>query len=257
MWSTMPSPAPDLDRAAQLIARASHVFVLAGAGMGTESGIPDFRGPNGLWTRDPRLQRMFDLDAYRRDPRLRVAAWRMRMDSEIRTAAPNPGHQALVAWEAARRVTVATQNIDGLQQRAGSSEVLELHGTYWEWACLSCGARGPVTDTFDRVDAGEEDPDCPRCGGILRTGTVAFGQPLPRTTLEMATIAARSSDVALAVGTSLAVQPAASLCSVAVSAGVPLIVVNGQPTPYDELAEVRLGDRIGPTLTRLTALMGD
>ncbi len=251
----MPSPPPDpaIEAAADLIGRADHVFVLAGAGLGTESGIPDFRGPNGLWTRTPHAQRMFDLDAYRVDPQLRIDAWKLRMDSEIRTAEPNAGHKALTAWETGRRVTIATQNIDGLQQRAGSTQVLELHGTFWEWMCLSCDSRGPVTEVFERVSAGDPDPACGRCGGILKTGTVAFGQPLPQHTLDTAVEAARTCDVAMAIGSTLAVQPAASLCSVAVSAGAPLITINGEPTPYDDLATVTLHQRIGPTLTRLTA----
>ncbi len=248
----MPSLSPDLRSAADLIGRAERVFVLAGAGMGTESGIPDFRGPGGLWTRDPAAQRMFDLDAYRSDPQLREAAWRLRMASEIRTAAPNAGHVALARWEEERTVTIATQNIDGLQQRAGSTTVLELHGTYWEWMCLTCDRRGPVTEAFARVAAGEPDPACVDCGGILKSGTVAFGQPLPRATWDAAVAAARGCDVAVAIGTTLAVQPAASLCSVAVSAGAPLIIINGEATPYDDVATVTLHERIGPTLTALT-----
>lgn len=244
-----------MSEAARLLSEASHVFVLAGAGMGTESGVPDFRGPDGLWTRNPNAQRMFDLEAYRSDPRLRREAWRMRMTSEIRTAQPNAGHRALAVWERSRRVSIATQNIDGLQQRTGSSEVLELHGSYWESMCLSCDDRGPVTEVFARVDGGEADPACRVCGGILKTGTVAFGQALPEDPWAAAQEAATQCDLALAIGSSLTVQPAASLCGLAVQAGAPLIVVNATATPADSLAEIVINDRIGPTLQGITAAL--
>lgn len=242
-----------MTEAAELVAGARHVFVLTGAGMSTESGVPDFRGPNGLWTRDPHAARMFDLDAYRSDRDLRVRAWRMRMASEIRDAEPNRGHRALADWQAAdRRATVATQNIDGLHQRAGSSTVLELHGSYWESMCLSCDERLPVEQTFQRVMDGDEDPACLNCGGILKTGTVAFGQSLPRDTWQSAVAAAAEADVALAVGTTLAVHPAASLCDVAVRSGAPLVIVNSDPTPYDAVATVVLRGRIGHVLPTIS-----
>lgn len=240
---------------ARLVGGARSVFVLAGAGMSTESGIPDFRGPEGLWTRNPQAQRMFDLQAYRSDPELRVAAWQMRMSSPIRAAAPNSGHRALAGWESARRVTIGTQNIDGLQQRAGSTHVLELHGSYWESMCLSCDDRQPIQGVFDRVSNGEPDPACLCCGGILKTGTVAFGQTLDGDIWQACVDAAATCDVALAIGSSLAVQPAASLCDLAVAAGAPLIIVNGAPTGYDPTATVVVHGQIGPTLTDISRLL--
>ena len=245
---------PAVARVAELVADARHVFVLTGAGMSTESGVPDFRGPQGLWTRDPHAARMFDLDAYRGDRDLRVRAWRMRMASEIRTAEPNPGHRALTDWDtAARRVTVATQNIDGLHQRGGSRTVLELHGSYWESMCLSCDERLPVEQTFRRVVEGDEDPCCLTCGGILKTGTVAFGQALPSATWTAAVAAADSADLAIAIGSTLAVQPAASLCDVAVRSGAPLVIVNSDPTPYDSTATAVLRGRIGEVLPAVSS----
>lgn len=257
-WSYPESVASDRSTAAVagLVSTAARVFVLAGAGMSTESGIPDFRGPDGLWTKHPDAMRMFDLNAYRSDPAVRRAAWQVRREGAIRTAAPNSGHRSLAAWEAAgRQVSIATQNIDGLQQRAGSTAVMELHGTFWESMCLSCGRRRPVEETFERLDAGDPDPMCLVCGGILKSATVAFGQQLDPATLQRAVTAARDCDVALAIGSSLSVQPAASLCDVAVAASAPLVIINGEPTAYDPLAAVLINDRIGPTLTRITAAL--
>lgn len=250
-------PTHAVSRVVDLIDEAHRVFVLSGAGISTESGVPDFRGPHGLWTRDPQAARMFDLTVYRNDPDLRSKAWRMRMASEIRTAQPNAGHHSLAAWQTPdRQVTVATQNIDGLHQRGGSTTVLELHGSYWESMCLTCDERRPVEETFRRVLTGEPDPRCLACGGILKTGTVAFGQSLPATTWSAAVAAAESADVVLAIGSTLTVQPAASLCDVAVAAGAPLVVINAEPTGYDERASVVIHDRIGPTLHRITAALG-
>lgn len=234
---------------AGLLATAEKVVVLSGAGMSTAAGIPDYRGPNGLWTRNPQAARLFDIDAYRADRSVRIAAWQLRMASEIRTAQPGSGHRALAMWEHAdRRVTIATQNIDGLHQRAGSRTVLELHGTFWEYQCLACGARGPIADAFDRVAAGEPDPDCQKCGGILRTATIAFGQALDARVLQAAFDAAADCDLLVAIGTTLAVQPAASLCDVAVSAGADLVIINDQPTGYDDQARIVARTSIEPFL---------
>ncbi len=237
------------DRLTRLVASAGRVFVLSGAGMSTDSGVPDFRGPGGIWTRNPAAARLFDIEAYRSDPDVRRASWRFRLDSPIRRAAPNRAHLALAAWESAgRAVTIATQNIDGLHRRAGSGAVLELHGTFWRSVCLDCGDRRPIEETFARVLAGEDDPPCQLCTGILRTDTVAFGQSLDAAVLTAAVDAARSCDLALAIGSSLAVQPAASLCEVAASAGAPLVIVNAEPTAYDALAALVIRDRIADVL---------
>ena len=240
--------------AAELIAAATRVFVLAGAGMSTESGIPDFRGPHGLWTTNPAAQRVFDIDAYMADEHVRRVAWQMRRSSPIIDARPNAGHYALASLaETGRTVTIATQNIDGLQQMAGSAEVWELHGTFWRARCLECGDLQGIERVFARLDEGEVDPECRLCGGILRTDTVAFGQSLDPEVLRAAGEAAANCDLALAIGTSLAVFPAAGLCELAIDRGAAFVIVNGEPTAYDELAAAVISDRIGSVLPRLVA----
>ena len=221
--------------------------------MSTESGIPDFRGPNGLWTKHPEAMKMFDLASYRADPAVRKAAWRVRHDGGILQAEPNDGHSAVAAWETdQRRLTVATQNIDGLQQRANSAtEVLELHGTFWQSMCLSCDERRPIQDTFARLEDGETDPDCESCGGILKSATIAFGQNLDADVMADAAAAAQACDLAVAIGSTLSVQPAASLCSVAMAGGAPLVIINAEATDYDSFATLVLRGRIGETLQRV------
>ena len=240
--------------AAVLVREARVVTVLTGAGISTDSGIPDFRGPNGVWTKDPAAQRMFTLDADVADRALRERAWRSRMEHAAWEAVPNAGHAALVALERQGRLhTLVTQNIDGLHQRAGSdpAKVVEVHGTLYGVECLGCGARSPMAATLDRVRAGEADPPCLDCGGILKSATVSFGQQLDAANVERARRAAVECDVFLAVGTSLAVQPVASLAPLAVRAGARLVVVNGSATPYDDLADAVVREPIGEALPLL------
>lgn len=221
------------------IVGADVVTVLTGAGISTESGIPDFRGPQGVWTRDPSAQRLFDLRSYLADPDVRRRAWRSRRDHPAWTAQPNDGHRALVDLERAGTLrALLTQNIDELHQRAGSSAelVVELHGTLFGVDCLACGRRTPMREELDRVEAGEEDPACRVCGGVLTSATISFGQALVPEVLQRARDAAQSCQVFLAVGTSLTVAPAAGLCGLAVRAGARLVVVNAEPTPYDRIA---------------------
>ncbi|GAA2591492.1 NAD-dependent deacylase [Actinomadura fulvescens] len=236
---------------------AQSITVLSGAGISTDSGIPDFRGPQGVWTRDPAAAAMSTIGSYLADPQVRRRAWRSRRDHPAWTAEPNAGHAALVALERAGRLrAIVTQNIDGLHQRAGSSAelVIEIHGTMREAECLSCGLRTPMPEVLARVDAGEEDPPCPACGGIQKSATISFGQALKQEVLEAAIAAARSCDLFVAVGTSLTVQPAAGLCLEAVEHGARLVIINAQPTPYDGLADAVLREPIGETLPRLVDL---
>jgi NAD-dependent deacetylase len=238
----------------ELVAGAARVTVLTGAGISTESGIPDFRGPQGVWTKDPAAEAMFTIDSYVADPAVRAAAWRNRRDHPAWTARPNAGHAALVELERQGRLrAIVTQNIDGLHQAAGSSPglVLEIHGTVWEVACLSCRRRQPMRAVLDRIDAGEEDPACTDCGGILKSATVSFGQSLDPDVLDACVDAARDCDLFLAVGTSLQVQPAASLCDIAQGSGARLVIVNAQPTPYDDLADAVVREPIGQALPAL------
>jgi NAD-dependent deacetylase len=235
---------------------AGSVTVLTGAGISTDSGIPDFRGPQGIWTKDPAAQRMSTLSAYVDDPELRVRSWQNRRAHSAWTAEPNSGHRALVELERAGKLTaLLTQNIDGLHQKAGSSpeRVLELHGTLWDAECLSCHARRPMAEVLDRVDAGEADPPCESCGGILKSATISFGQALDPLVLQRAFEAAAACDLFLAVGSSLTVQPAAGTCGVAVESGARLVIVNAEPTPYDEYADALLNAPIADVLPALLA----
>jgi NAD-dependent deacetylase len=245
---------PAFEVAARLLGSARRITVLSGAGISTESGIPDFRGPNGLWTRDPSARRLSSLAAYRSDPQLRRDAWRRRAEHQSWHAEPNVAHRAIVSLERSGRLrAVVTQNIDGLHQRAGSDPalVIELHGTLSQTLCLSCGARGPMREALDRVIAGEEDPPCRVCGGILKSATVSFGQRLEPEVLRRAIAAAGDCDVMLVVGSSLTVQPAAGLVRVAASAGADIVICNAQPTPYDRLAAALVRGRLGQVLPPL------
>ena len=235
-------------------APAGRVAVLTGAGISTDSGIPDFRGPQGLWTREPAAQRLFDLSSYLADPQLRISAWQRRREHPAWSAEPNQGHRALVDLERTGRLSaVVTQNIDGLHQRAGQDpdRVLEIHGTIHRTQCVDCGWQGPTAAVLARVEAGEQDPPCTDCGGILKTATISFGQPLRRELLRAAVRVARDCDLFLAVGSSLTVQPVASLPEVALRSGARLVLVNAQPTPYDRVAAVRISRPIGEVLPDL------
>ena len=242
--------------ATDLVSKAGRIAVLTGAGISTASGIPDFRGPQGVWTKNPAAQAMFDIDEYVASRAVRVEAWKFRLAAPVWTAEPNAGHLALVALEKQGRLAgLATQNIDGLHEKAGSSPALihELHGTVRYVDCLSCGRRIPMEDVLPRLTAGDEDPACEICSGILKSATVSFGQSLDPAVLDAAAAATRSADLFLAIGTSLQVYPAAGLCDHALNAGIPLIVVNAQPTPYDEDATAVLTT---PIETTLPALVG-
>jgi NAD-dependent deacetylase len=229
----------DVERLRRIVEAAASVTVLTGAGISTDSGIPDFRGPQGLWTKNPGAQRLFTLDAYLADPAIRREAWKRRASHPAHAALPNDGHRAIVALERSARLrALLTQNIDGLHQAAGSDPdlVVELHGSLQQTECLSCGVHGSMDEALARHAAGEADPACTGCGGITKAATISFGQQLRPDVIRAAAAAARQCEVFLAAGSSLTVQPAAGLCSVAVEAGARLVVANAQPTPYDELA---------------------
>jgi len=230
------------------------ITVLTGAGISTDSGIPDFRGPNGVWTRDPAAQQMFTLQNYLADPELRRRSWQNRRAHAAWTAEPNAGHHALVDLERTGRLrALITQNIDGLHQRAGSQSVIELHGTLYGVECLDCDDRTEMSAALARVEAGEEDPPCLRCGGILKSATISFGQHLDTAVLRRAQEAARDCAQFYAIGTSLTVQPAAGLARLAARHGARLVIVNAEPTPYDELADLVIREPIGHALPALLA----
>ena len=245
----------EVERVGAMVRDAGAVTVLTGAGISTDSGIPDFRGPKGLWTLNPAAERLSSYDDYVRDPEVRRRAWQARKTHPAWTAEPNAGHRALVELERAGKLRgLPTQNIDGLHQRAGSSPelVIELHGTIWEVECLGCGARTAMADQLARVSDDDPDPACDLCGGILKSATISFGQRLDNDVLEAAAIAAESCDLFLAIGSSLTVRPAAGLCDVALDAGARVVVVNAQETPYDDLATEVLRGPIGEILPAVT-----
>jgi NAD-dependent deacetylase len=236
---------------------ARRVVVLTGAGISTESGIPDFRGPNGVWTRNPEAEKLFTIQNYLADPEIRKASWRSRLDHPAFLAEPNAGHTALVELERHGKLhALITQNIDGLHLRAGSSpeRVIEVHGNVQKAMCLDCGWRGPMQQTLERVRAGEEDPACRDCGGILKSDTISFGQALIPEVIERALRVAEEADVLLAVGSTLQVYPVAHAVPLAKSSGARMVIVNAQPTQFDSIADAVLREPIGTVLPQLCVL---
>ncbi len=236
-------------------------MVLTGAGISTDSGIPDFRGPQGVWTKNPGAEKMATLQAYVSDPELRQRSWQNRLTSPMWDSEPNAGHAALVALERSGRLdTLVTQNIDGLHQKAGTdpARVVEIHGTALDVMCLRCGDRQPAEPVHERVRGGEADPACTAtgrdgeaCGGILKSATISFGQSLVAEDLFRAEQAAAACDLMLAVGSTLAVFPAAGLVPVAVQHGAVLVIVNGGPTDMDSLADVVVSGSISDVLAQM------
>ncbi|WP_329332937.1 NAD-dependent deacetylase [Streptomyces sp. NBC_00663] len=236
------------------------VALLSGAGISTDSGIPDYRGPNGLWRRDPEAEKLVTYDYYMNDPEIRRRSWLMRKENQALTAQPNAAHFAVAELEKSGvPVRVITQNVDGLHQLAGmpARKVLELHGTARQVVCTQCHARGPMEDALARIDAGEDDPDCPECGGILKSATVMFGEHLDPVVLGEAAAITKACQVFVAVGSSLQVQPAAGLAGVAADHGARLIIVNAEPTPYDDRADEVIREPIGTALPELLRRLRD
>jgi NAD-dependent deacetylase len=247
----MDTQADDLESVRGWVADARRIVVLTGAGISTESGIPDFRGPQGLWTKNPRAEKLSDIHHYLADPEVRKAAWRARLDSPAWLAKPNAGHLALVALERRGALhALITQNIDELHQQAGHApdKVIEVHGTMRRVMCWACGRRAPMEEALARVRAGEHDPACPRCGGIQKSDTISFGQALVPAVIDRAMRAAAACDLLLAVGSTLQVYPVAGVVPVARQAGARVIIVNAEPTPMDEIADAVLRGPIGALL---------
>jgi NAD-dependent deacetylase len=233
---------------------SKRIVALTGAGISTESGIPDFRGPQGVWTKNPKAERLSNIHYYMSDPEVRRLAWQSRLEHPAWHATPNAGHRALVELE--RRGTLqalVTQNIDGLHQLAGSAPetVIEVHGTMRDVRCMACEWRGPMGPVLDRVRAGEDDPPCERCGGILKSATISFGQSLEPDVIARAMRAAEQADLLIAIGTSLQVYPVAGAVPIAKSAGARAVIVNAEPTPFDEIADAVLREPIGDVLPRI------
>ena len=239
------------------VAQAKRVAVLTGAGISTDSGIPDFRGPQGLWTKNPMAEKLSNIHYYMADPEVRKAAWKARMDHTAWNAKPNAGHLALTALEKRGKLhALITQNIDELHQQAGNSpdKVIEVHGTMRKVVCMGCGMLAPMQKALDRVRAGEDDPPCRDCGGILKSATVSFGQALVPTVIDRAMRAAAEADVFLSIGTSLQVYPIAGVVPLARAAGAKIVIMNAEPTPFDDTADAVLPGSISDLLPRICGI---
>ncbi|MDH4116209.1 MAG: Sir2 family NAD-dependent protein deacetylase [Acidimicrobiia bacterium] len=255
-----PGPSDPLAAAAAVLAGARSLLVFTGAGISTESGIPDFRGPDGLWTKvDPDD---FTIQRYLRSREVRVSGWRMHQRGELwgaRSATqPNRAHHAITEmWRAGIVGGCVTQNIDGLHQAAGLPDdvVAEVHGNVRKAHCLGCETTWPTEEVLEWVDAGDEDPHCPRCGSLVKTTTVMFGELLPDDQVARAARFAHEADAVLAIGTTLSVYPAADFALTPVRKGAPLVIVNMGDTDHDRLATVKVEMKAGDAMTSLAAAL--
>ncbi|MEO8005360.1 MAG: Sir2 family NAD-dependent protein deacetylase [Betaproteobacteria bacterium] len=233
---------------------AKRVVVLTGAGISTESGIPDFRGPQGVWTKNPQAEKLSNIHYYMSDPEVRKASWQSRLEHPAWNAQPNAGHFALAALEKRGKLhSLITQNIDELHQMAGNSpdKVIEVHGTVRSVVCMACGMTAPMQKALDRVRAGEADPPCRDCGGILKSNTISFGQQLVPKVIERAMHAAGEADVFFSIGTSLQVYPIAGAVELANAAGAKIVILNAEETPFDGVADAVFREPIGTVLPQL------
>lgn len=244
-----------IGRVAGMILEARRIVVFTGAGVSTESGIPDFRSPGGFWTRfDPED---FTIDKFLSSPETRRKQWQFLLSGDlIKDASPNAAHEAIAEMEAMGRLDcVITQNIDNLHQKAGNApgRVYELHGTMHWIRCLQCGGRYPLEEILGQYRTAADPPACGRCGGIMKPDVVFFGEALPEETLEEATRHASRCDLLIVVGSSLVVYPAATLPFIAKESGAKLAIVNLTPTPADRIADVVINASAGDALTRVLA----
>lgn len=245
------------DALARFLDTRARVVVFTGAGVSTESGIPDFRSPGGVWTRyDPRE---LTFDRYVASAEVRGKSWAMRREFFAAGARPNPAHVAIADLErAGRSPGVITQNIDGLHREAGSDAVVEIHGTAATVTCIGaaprhgrpdgCGFSEPTSWAFEQIDAGVPDPRCPRCEGLVKSATISFGQAMDPSSLEAAQALFDAADAMLVVGSSLQVYPAASFPELAIATGMGLAIVNDEPTPFDAAAETVVRGRAAEVL---------
>ena len=243
-------------QAREWIEAADRIVVLTGAGISTDSGIPDFRGPNGVWTKNPAAEKTATLSHYMSNPDVRKQAWRNRVESPMWDAAPNAGHHAVVELERrGKLVALITQNVDGLHLKAGTHPdlLIEVHGNTREVMCMQCDDRAPMERALDRVRAGEEDPPCRSCGGILKSATISFGQSLVENDLIRADWAARNCDLLLAVGSTLGVYPVAGVVPIAKREGARIVIINAEPTEMDDIADAVLQGSISEVLPALVA----
>ena len=235
---------------------AERIVALTGAGISTDSGIPDFRGPNGVWTKNPVAEKTATLSHYLSNPDVRKQAWRNRVESPMWEAAPNAGHHALVELERrGKLIALITQNVDGLHLKAGTDPdlLIEVHGNTREVVCMQCDERAPMERALGRVRAGEDDPPCRSCGGILKSATISFGQSLVENDLIRADWAARNCDLLLAVGSTLGVYPVAGVVPIAKREGARIVIINAEPTEMDDIADAVLQGSISEVLPALIA----
>ncbi|HEY7354844.1 MAG TPA: Sir2 family NAD-dependent protein deacetylase [Ktedonobacterales bacterium] len=254
--SLSPGPQETLEDIAEFLEVSSRIVVLTGAGASTESGIPDFRSPDGIWRRYP----PGTYQDFISKPEARKRYWELRraLGGQVAGARPNPTHYALAELERLGKLSgIITQNFDGLHHDAGNTpeRIIELHGTSRMAACTRCGARSSMSDLQRRVEAGEADPQCHLCGGYLKAATILFGQPVPRAELDRAIALAQACDLFLVIGSSLRVSPASRLPMLAVERGMPLVIINREPTPLDARADVVLRANAGETMMSLMALV--
>jgi NAD-dependent deacetylase len=238
------------------IDEAERIVVLTGAGISTDSGIPDFRGPNGVWTKNPGAEKTATLSHYMSNRDVRKQAWRNRVESPMWESEPNIGHLAIVELERrGKLLALITQNVDGLHLKAGTdpSRLIEVHGNTREVVCMQCGETAPMHRALDRVRAGEEDPPCRSCGGILKSATISFGQALVEHDLIRADTAARECDLLLAIGSTLGVYPVAGVVPIAKRNGARIVIINAEPTEMDDIADAVLR---GPISELLPPLVG-
>jgi NAD-dependent deacetylase len=243
-----------IDQVRSWLAGARRVVALTGAGISTESGIPDFRGPQGVWTKNPMAEKLSNIHYYMADPEVRKASWKARMDHTAWTAKPNAGHLALAGLEKRGKLhALITQNIDELHQMAGNSpgKVIEVHGTMRKVVCMECGMTAPMQKALDRVRAGEEDPPCRSCGGVLKSATISFGQNLVPEVIDAAMRAAEEADLFLAIGSTLQVYPVAGAVPLARQAGARIVIVNAEPTQFDDIAHAVFRESISKVLPDL------
>ncbi len=246
----------ETDRAIDLLATKESILLFTGAGISTESGIPDFRGPDGVWTRvDPAD---FTIERYLASSETRQRSWAMRTSSGVLDASPNEGHLAITAlWESGRMIGCVTQNIDGLHAAAGipTEAVVELHGNARSTRCVDCRAVLTTDAVLGRIVAGESDPQCHECGGILKVDVVFFGENMPAAAMTRAMAMASACDAVIAVGSTLSVYPATYVPLTAVESGAPLVIINQGPTDLDRLASERIDAPAGTTLSAIAGAL--
>lgn len=251
------TPSASALAARNLVQAASAITVLTGAGISTDSQIPDYRGPDGVWTKNPAAEKQSTIQTYAADPEVRRRAWQNRLNSPVWAAQPNPGHVALVHLEKLRKLhTLVTQNIDGLHHKAGSdpTRIVEIHGSVREVVCLGCDYRAPMQVALDRVRGGDPDPACPECGGILKSATISFGQSLVERDLQRASRAAQECDLLVAIGSTLSVGPINQVVPVAFHSGARILIINGSETEMDHLAHVVVKSSISDVLPTILGI---